>query len=193
MSLDLDADVLITEVAPVPSLIQRMGRCCREPIPSSEREGKVFVYTPANHKPYEKEEMAEGTAFIAAMGKQQRRLTHADLGDYLAHMDVLDPFIEGSYNGFLDGGPYAMSSEEAFREGEDFTVDSVLGDDIEDFINAKRRDNPIADGLIIPVPKRFARENSRLGRYLREASAAQYNPRFGFLDPEEVARARSDN
>jgi len=193
MSLDLDTDVLITEIAPVPSLIQRMGRCCREPIPSSDREGKVFVYAPVDHKPYEKQEMAEGTAFVEALVRQQRRLTHADLGDYLANMDVLDPFIEGAFNGFLDGGPYAMSSEEAFRDGEDFTVDCVLDDDIEAFLVARRSDNPMADGLIIPVPKRFARENSRLGRYLRAASAAQYNPRFGFLDPEEVACARSDN
>lgn len=193
MSLDLDADVLITEIAPVPSLIQRMGRCCREPIPSSDREGKVFVYAPVDHKSYEKQEMAEGTAFVEALVRQQRRLTHADLGDYLTNMDVLDPFIEGSYNGFLDGGPYAMSSDEAFRDGEDFTVDCVLDDDVEAFLVARRSDDPMADGLIVPVPKRFARENSRLGRYLREASAGQYHPRFGFLDPEEVARARSDN
>lgn len=193
MSLDLDADVLITEIAPVPSLIQRMGRCCREPIPSSEREGKVFVYAPVDHMPYEKEEVAEGTAFVEAMVKQQRRLTHADLGEYLAQMGVLDPFIEGSYNGFLDGGPYAMSSEEQFRESEDFTVDCVLDDDIEAFLVARQSGNPMADGLIVPAPKRFAKENARLGRYLREALAAQYDPRFGFLDPEEVARARSDN
>lgn len=193
MSLDLDADVLITEIAPVPSLIQRMGRCCREPLPSSEREGKVFVYAPGDPKPYEKQDMAEGAAFVEAMAKQQRRLTHADLGDYLTNMDVLDPFIEGSYNGFLDAGPYAMSSEETFRESEDFTVNCVLDNDIEAFLVARQSDNPMADGLIVPVPKRFARENSRLGRYLREASAAQYNPRFGFLDPEEVACARSDN
>lgn len=193
MSLDLDADVLITEIAPVPSLIQRMGRCCRVPIPSPGREGKVFVYSPSDHKPYEKHEIAEGTAFLEALGRKQRRLTHADLGDYLANMDVLDPFIEGGYNGFLDGGPYAMSSEEAFREGEDFTVDCVLEDDIEAFLVARRRDDSIADGLILPVPKRFAMDNSKLGRYLREASTAQYDLRFGFLDPQEVARAKSDN
>jgi CRISPR-associated endonuclease/helicase Cas3 len=193
MSLDLDADVLITEIAPVPSLIQRMGRCCREPIPSSEREGKVFIYPPSDYKPYEKREIAEGTAFVKALMEQQRRLTHADLGDYLANMDVFDPFIEGGFNGFLDAGPYAMSSEETFREGNDFTVDCVLDNDVEMFLAARRSNNPTADGLIVPVPKRFARDNVNLGRFLREASAVQYDKRFGFLEPEEVAHVRSDD
>jgi len=193
MSLDLDADVLITEIAPVPSLIQRMGRCCREPIPSPEREGKIFVYSPSDHKPYDKQEMKEGGAFVESMLRQQSRLTHADLGDYLAKMDVLDPFIEGRYNGFLDGGPYAMSSEEAFRESEDFTVDCVLDNDVGAFLVAKRSANPMADGLLVPVPERFARENLKLGRYLWETLAAQYDPQFGFLDPEEVARVKSDS
>ncbi|OQW34295.1 MAG: hypothetical protein A4E19_02205 [Nitrospira sp. SG-bin1] len=195
MSLDLDADVLITEVAPVPSLIQRMGRCCREPIPSSDRVGKVFVYAPVDHKPYEKHEMTEGTAFVEALVRQQRLIAHGDLGDYLSNMDVCDPFIEGGYNGFLQGGPYAMSSEEAFREGEDFAADCVLDIDIDidKFLLARRTNDSKTEGLVVPVPKRFTKENVRLGRYLREASAAQYDPRFGFLELEEVASVRADD
>jgi CRISPR-associated endonuclease/helicase Cas3 len=45
MSLDLDADVLISEVAPVTALIQRMGRCCRQKEPG-ERFGGVHLYEP---------------------------------------------------------------------------------------------------------------------------------------------------
>ena len=37
MSLDLDADLLVAEQAPVTSLIQRMGRCNRQPRPAAGR------------------------------------------------------------------------------------------------------------------------------------------------------------
>src|SRR5207245_9787914 len=52
MSLDLDADVLISEVAPVPALIQRMGRCCRVPLPG-DRRGRVYLYRPPSPLPYD--------------------------------------------------------------------------------------------------------------------------------------------
>lgn len=187
MSLDLDADVLITEIAPVPALIQRMGRCCREPLPRKGRCGQVYIYSPSDVKPYEKQEIEQGKAFVEAMHEQQRPLTHADLADYLAKMDVSDPFVEGGYNGFLDAGPYAMSRDEFFREGDDFTVDCVLDVDIDAYLAKLQARNPSAAGFIVPVPHRFAKENARLGRYLREAPAAQYGPNFGF---EEVVRDR---
>jgi len=65
MSLDLDADVLVTEIAPVPSLVQRFGRSNRK------REGKpesfraeVLVYEPPRAAPYDREELAAARAFL---------------------------------------------------------------------------------------------------------------------------------
>jgi CRISPR-associated endonuclease/helicase Cas3 len=180
MSLDLDADILITEIAPVPSLIQRMGRCCREPLPRHGRFGQVYVYPPRDAQPYEKREIEEGKTFVEMMCARRSLLSHADLANYLAQMQVPDPFIEGSYTGFLDAGAYAMAREEHFREGDDFTVDCVLDSDIEAYLAKRKAGDPAAGGFIVPVPKRFARENTRLGRNLREAPASQYDLDLGF-------------
>lgn len=186
MSLDLDADVLITEVAPVPSLIQRMGRCCREPVPKNGRIGKIYVYKADDPKPYKKEEMGEGNRFIKAMSEKKKYTSHSDLGHYLTEMEVTDPFIEGGFTGFLDAGPYAMAQDESFREGEDYTFDAILESQVEDYLSMKKVKNPKAEGFIVLVPKRFTRENHRLGRFLREAPAAHYHPRLGFLDKETL-------
>jgi CRISPR-associated endonuclease/helicase Cas3 len=182
MSLDLDADILITEIAPVTSIIQRMGRCCREPLPRHGRFGEIYVYQPRDAKPYEKRAIDEGKTFVETMRAQQRLLSHADLANYLAAMEVSDPFIEGSYTSFLDGGAYAMAREEHFREGDDFTVDCVLDADVNAYLARRKVGDPSAEGFIVPVPKRFTRENARLGRYLREAQATQYNSIFGFQE-----------
>jgi CRISPR-associated endonuclease/helicase Cas3 len=185
MSLDIDADVLVTEIAPVPALIQRMGRCCRVPIPQNGRLGEVHVYRPNDEKPYEKREIKEGREFVEAMCAHKEVVSHADLSSYLTAMQTTDPFIEEGYAGFLDAGPYAMAHDESFREGSDYTVDCVLDSEIDDFLVKRRAGEPEADGYIVPVPRRFTQENGKLGRYLRAAREAHYHPDFGFLDEEK--------
>lgn len=179
MSLDLDADVLVTEVAPVPSLIQRMGRCCREPMPTAGRAGAVYAFRPPSPMPYDRAEIDEGGAFVEKMQRRGSPVSHADLAAYL---DALPrrPFAEEGYAGFLDSGPYAMSREASFRDVDEFTVDAVLDADIEAYLSARRSRHPSADGFVVPVPRRAARENQRLG-YLREALSRAYDPRLGFL------------
>jgi CRISPR-associated endonuclease/helicase Cas3 len=184
MSLDLDADVLVTEIAPVTSLIQRMGRCCREPIPKNGRVGAVYVYAPADAKPYETTEIEAGMEFVKTMTASGAVLSHARLADYLASMTVADPFTEGGYAGFLDAVWYAMAREESFREADDFTVDCVLDSETDDYLEKCKDRDPLAAGYIVPVPKRFSRECARLGRYLREAPASHYHSDFGFVDEE---------
>jgi CRISPR-associated endonuclease/helicase Cas3 len=180
MSLDLDADVLITELAPVSALIQRMGRCCREPLPRPGRIGQVYVYPPPDPVPYERWETEAAGTFLAALEARGAPLSHGALADYLATMEVADPYAEGGYTGFLDAGPYAMSAEESFREGEDFAVECVLDVDVPAYLTARATGDTAADGFVVPVPRRFARENPRLGRFLREAPARQYDPDVGF-------------
>ena len=78
-----------------------------------------------------------------------------------------------------------MAQDESFREGDDFTVDAVLDSDIDEYLLKRNARESEADGYVVPVPRRFARENAKLGRYLREAPVDQYHPDFGFLDEEK--------
>jgi len=59
MSLDLDADVLITEYAPVSSLVQRFGRANRSSDRDPDFRARLIVYRPENEKPYTKQELSE--------------------------------------------------------------------------------------------------------------------------------------
>lgn len=181
MSLDLDADLLVTEIAPVPSLIQRMGRCCRVPLPG-DRRGIVLVYAPSDEKPYKKVEIGQGNDFVRFMSGE-KEVSQTDLSGYLETMAVQSQHIEGGYTGFLDSGWFAMRAEESFREGMDFTADCILDIDLPEFLDLKRQQKPF-NGLIVPVPRSLASYNALLGRHIQQASSSHYSPLTGFHKKE---------
>jgi CRISPR-associated endonuclease/helicase Cas3 len=55
VSLDIDYDILLTEIAPLDALIQRMGRVNRH----RKRKAQVIVFNVPSYEPYEKELMEE--------------------------------------------------------------------------------------------------------------------------------------
>ncbi len=181
MSLDLDADVLITEVAPVPSLIQRMGRCCRRPHP--EEPGTVLWYLPPRHRPYERQEIDEGAAFLLGL-PNDAAISQQDLAERLDALEISDPFARGGYVGFLDSGPYAMARDDHFREDDDFAVDCVLDADLEAFLQMRAARNNRAAGFVLPAPRRLGRSDERLGGFLRVAPASHYSSLYGLMDDE---------
>src|SRR5262249_13755721 len=84
MSLDLDAEILVTELAPMASLIQRMGRCNRDSEKMKKGPiGQVYVIRPESgkEKPYEKKELEIASGFV----------------DRLAGMDVSQAKLEALY------------------------------------------------------------------------------------------------
>ncbi len=82
MSLDLDADLLISELAPVAALIQRLGRVNRrvsEQYPGNPRQ--VWVITPEQSAPYTPADLAHADAWLNRLIAMNRSLSQRDLAD----------------------------------------------------------------------------------------------------------------
>jgi CRISPR-associated endonuclease/helicase Cas3 len=80
MSLDLSADLLVTDLAPIPALIQRLGRLNRHSTPEDPAPPKPFVVLDFEGLPYEKVELDDAHDWLARLGMgtlSQRDLVHA--------------------------------------------------------------------------------------------------------------------
>lgn len=175
MSLDLDADVLISEVAPIPSMIQRLGRCNRHARPSENRIGQAFFYLPESSAPYSSEELGNVAEFLAAIDGQT--ISQSRLEKLLEQYgpDVYEP---ERYAAFIDDGPWAQSRDD-LRDIGDFTQSVVLDVDLQEFLRLRNQREP-ADGLLLAVPTGFAVAEPRLPRGIGLAPAANYSPLYGF-------------
>lgn len=93
MSLDLSADLLITDIAPVPSLIQRMGRLNRRSTPDKPQPPKPGLIRslpegePNVCLPYEKEEIEMSASWITALKSSSKPLSQRDLAEEFARLN----------------------------------------------------------------------------------------------------------
>ena len=194
MSLDMDADILVTQVSPITSLIQRMGRCNRVAMPRAE-SGDVYFYAPENEKPYSVADL-EGTHDFLMSLVLKERVSQKDLENSLREFGPRAADIPKASN-FLHSGPYALSGDESFRDIDQFTVPAILDCDIQEFHELRSRGKP-TDGLVVPVPnqKKYfvdkTNDSEQLPRFLRVASSRFYNANLGFCDfivsPEGVSK-----
>ena len=67
VGLDISCDLLLTELAPADSLIQRMGRCARK-----GRQGEVWVFDVEYPAPYNRVEMAESKNYVSQKLESER-------------------------------------------------------------------------------------------------------------------------
>lgn len=154
MSLDLDTEILITELAPISSLIQRMGRCNRDSSKLAERPlGRVCVLRtpPGKEKPYEKEDLDAATNFVnQIMG---RPVSQSELDHVYQECDT-SPIEPSKLCPFLDNGPFAKTGE-SWREGEEFTVPCILDYDVTKVRKILHDRDPtkrVIDGYVVPAP-----------------------------------------
>jgi CRISPR-associated endonuclease/helicase Cas3 len=135
MSLDLSADLLVTDIAPVPALIQRMGRLNRRATPDFPGHPKPALICPLPkvkgdaYKPYEKLEIDTSLVWVQKL---------LDLSISLSQRDLADKFLEVSDPKEYD---YEKAEERAcffsgvwrtrpgMTRGEGYTISIVLEKD----------------------------------------------------------------
>lgn len=179
MSLDLDAHVLVTELAPATSLVQRFGRANRHARPGDSTRAEVIVFDPGSHLPYEKDEIAAGRSFVAQVagnGVSQRTLAEA-----LDRHSTREALADGTAR-LLDSGYFALPGS---LRGEDGDLRAaVLDSDVEQAIQRLRARRPI-DALVVPAPRKVHLERTSvhdaLPRFLGVVPGALYSPSLGLL------------
>ncbi len=171
MSLDLDAHVLITETAPITSLIQRMGRCNRH---LKYECGEVYLYFPEDNTPYKDGELQGVEKFVYKIN--QKKLSQLELEGLLEDLTANMIEIE-KYNAFFGNGPWALTRDIADYNNQ--CVQAILDSDIERFFDLKNKKEPF-DGLIVPVPRKVpVRQVSKIGRFPLIVSSDYYCEQFG--------------
>jgi CRISPR-associated endonuclease/helicase Cas3 len=188
MSLDLDADILVTEHAPISSLVQRFGRANRHLRRGREFRARLLTYRPESRLPYESDELAAAERFLAAF--TDRDVSQRDLAEGLAAHSPPGRHASGETR-FLDGGYFATPG--TLRDSEDESTPVILDRDLPGFRELHRLREP-TDGLRLSVPRKFARaaEEPGLPTWLMIADGDRYDPVLGFNveDDQEMRGTR---
>lgn len=140
MSLDLSADLLVTDLATVPALIQRLGRLNRRAKKGDPTKSFVVV-EPDNHLPYTPAELDVARDWLAklpAEGISQRHLT--DMWEQTA--DNPPDLVPSAW---LDGGPTTTVTE--LREASP-GITVLMDDDVRE----ARRNPKLLNRFVLPMP-----------------------------------------
>jgi len=150
VSLDLSADLLITDLAPAPALIQRMGRLNRRVTPEDQGNPKqMIVLSVPAPQPYEREDLDEARKWLNVLGTGP--LSQAALA--AAFEDITrDKQVPVGKSEWLDGAPSAV--EAPLREAGT-TIPVIRAEDESMCTDTQKR--PLIEQLTwyaIPMPLR---------------------------------------
>jgi CRISPR-associated endonuclease/helicase Cas3 len=155
MSLDLNAAILITELAPASSLIQRMGRCNRTQSPRSPKEfGRVYIYEPVDPLPYQ-ENIQSGNEMLEKLNLNYP-IKQLELASALEQINVKKEREKGILFTMPTWEAYSPSD---FRDIEDHTVAAVLESKKEEFLRLNKKGESTA-GIVLQAPRKYTKEPS---------------------------------
>jgi CRISPR-associated endonuclease/helicase Cas3 len=177
--LDLDADVLITEQAPITSLVQRFGRANRHATAEQNRPAQIHVYPPPKLSPYTEQDFKGVAEFLDTVaGKTSQVYLAASLAKYSPRersASQESAFVKSSY--------WAVAED--FRATDDYSRSAILNKDI-NIVKERIEEKKPIDGFILPIPKRYGirhtveRDLGWLPKYLEIADHNLYSTERGF-------------
>lgn len=181
MSLDLDADVLVTEHAPISSLVQRFGRANRHLRRGKEFRARILTYPPESTLPYDCEELDCASRFLAAIGG--RDVSQRDLAEGLREHSPQGWRSRGDAS-FLEGGYYAQPG--TLRDSDERGAPCIRDTDVAEY-KALRAAHAPTDGLVMSAPRRFVRveEGTGLPAWLGTIDNDRYDPWLGFMAEDQ--------
>ncbi len=188
MSLDLDADVLISELAPIQSIIQRMGRCNRraQDERSGSHKGQVVIYKPTGAKPYCENELKIAWEFVEKL-TDMNEASQAHLECLLEEFSLHIPLDGAGWEAFIENYFWSEGGG-SFMDEDGWNVSAVLKGDLSDYKALREACEPV-DGLILSCPKFLSQPADKdvarafhLPHYVRLAESAHYSPCWGLLD-----------
>lgn len=137
VSLDLSAGLLVSDLAPVPAIIQRLGRLNRRATPENRGKPCAAIFLePNSHLPYEKEDLDIARHWLKRLdGRPVSQRTLSLAFEKIAQALTV-PRVESAW---LDGGPFSKPAP--LREA-DATIAVVRAEDEAACVD--RRGHPIS-------------------------------------------------
>jgi CRISPR-associated endonuclease/helicase Cas3 len=155
MSLDLSADLLVTDIAPTPALIQRLGRLNRrlQDLPSEERKAKLALICPLPKNkpgylnPYKEDEFADTEKWLEALREKGSAVSQRDLSEAFGQFDKDREFDmkRAEKEAYFFSGLWETRLGQVREAGH--TISVILQDDKESWEGEHQRQKPTRDWL----------------------------------------------
>jgi CRISPR-associated endonuclease/helicase Cas3 len=181
VSLDMSADLLVTELAPTPALIQRMGRLNRwVSVGDDVRAAPALVVEPEGALPYSDEDLATARRWLALLGEGS--VSQADLAAAFEQVAGDEREEVAVRSAWLDDG--MLTRPAALRE-EGMTIPVLRAEDIAR-LNGRTRGERQRAAIRLTLPMPLWPVSKEINGWRREgavlvtpAGRLRYDERFG--------------